>query len=389
MRTHALQLVIQRIFVRLLILPGCALLAGCEGKSLVDDNPVFTEAPPRLRGTNAADSVGEPRADSVVKSVSHSKSTVELTGNTVVAEVNGTPIFVDDLIGSMRLSLEADPQLSDSEKTSIMREQIKKRLDAFVDQEIVLQALFRAIPEDRRDMIRDSLQEPFQDVIDGIKADNKVETDEQLNEILARQGLSIDLLRESFTRIQMVQGFLSSKVEVSQTVDRIEMVDYYNEHRNEFTSKERVRCQELIINFLDHGGKDAAKEQMSKAVIELQAGKDFADVAMRYSDALSAEKRGDIGWLRRGSLADKSLEDQLFSLQVGEMTQVYVRDDRFEVYRAMDREHATTPTFQEVQKQIEKLILAQRKDAARKKALDDLRETSIVVTMFDDVNATK
>lgn len=366
----------------------CAFAAGCEGKSLVDDNPVLRDVPPRIRNTNAADRVPDSDADSVIKSVSHSSSTVDLTGNTIVAEVNGSPIFVDDLIGSLRLAVEDDPQLSTDEKQKILREQVRKRLDAFVDQEIVLQALYRRIPEDRRSEIKGSLEEPFREIVAGIKRDNNVETDEQLNQILSAQGLSIALLRESFVRIQMVQGFLSSRVDVPEAVDRIEMVNYYNENRDRFTSEERIRCQELVVNFLDHGGHDGARERMSKAIIELQQGTDFADVALRYSDALSAEKRGDIGWLKRGSLADKAVENRLFELPEGEMTKVYVRDDRFEVYRVIDRQDADTSEFQEVQKQIEKMILAERKNAARQKVLDELRDQAIIVTMFDAPGST-
>lgn len=378
---------IQKTLLRLLPLLCFTFFAGCEGKSLQDDNPVLTEAPPRLKDTNRASEAQDESHDSVIRAVGHSTSTVQLTGNTVVAEVNGSPIFVDDLIGSMRLSLDADEKLSEEEKQSIMYRQVRARLDAYVDQEIVLQALYRRIPEDRRGMIEDSLEEPFQEVIGNIKKDNNVETDAELNKVLATQGLSVDLLRESFIRIQMVQGFLSSSVEISNNVDRIELVEYYDQHHDDFTTKDRVRAQEIVVNFAEHGGEAEARSRMGDAIRELQQGADFAQVAVKYSDALSAEKRGDIGWIYRGSLADKDVEQRLFELPVEGVTKVYEHDDRFEIYRVLDREDARTEPFQEVQKQIEQRILAERKEKARSKVMEDLRTTSTVVSMFDEESA--
>ncbi|MEQ9411844.1 MAG: peptidylprolyl isomerase [Fuerstiella sp.] len=362
------------------------VLTGCQGKSLVDDNPVFSETPPRRSLTNrstVAQTDASPRA--VITAVSHESSdVVPLTGNSVVAEVNGSPIFVDDLIGSIRLAVEDDPNLTPEQRQTILQTQIKSRLDNYIDQEIVLQALRQVIPADRQDAIRESLQEPFREVVGNIKADNNVETDQQLNEILAGQGLSIDLLRESFTRIQMVQGYLSSVATVEDAVDRIEMVEYYDQHRDEYTSEERIRCQEIVVLFSSHGGREGAEKRMAQVIEKLQQDGDFAELAVQFSDALSAEKRGDMGWLQRGSLADKDLENALFALEPQTMTNVYIRDDRLEVYRVVDHQVARTAPLSEVQQQIEATIRKNRRESARSKALKDLREKAVVVTMFDD-----
>lgn len=376
---------------RIFLMLGCALLAGCAGKTLVDDNPVFTEAPPRRSLTNQSTiaDAAEKKPPSVVQTVSQESSDAPiLTGNSVVAEVNGTPIFVDDLIGSVRLAVEADTKLSPDEKQAILRSQLRPRLANYVDQEIVLQALRQAIPKDKQDLIADSLEKPFQDVIDNIKSDQNVTTDAELNDVLADQGLSIDLLRESFVRIQMVQGYLSTITEVPETVDRVEIVEYYKEHRDDFTSDERVRCQEIVVRFNAHGGRAGAEERMAEVVRELQQKGDFAQLAVKYSDALSAEKRGDLGWIQRGSLADKATEEILFELKPGTTTEIFTREDRVEIFRVVDHEVARTAPLQEVQQEIEGRIRQQRRETARETALDDLRARATIVTMFDDEEAS-
>lgn len=361
------------------------IVAGCKGKSLIDDNPVFAAAPPRgslsNKSTLAKNSAGK---ESDIHAVSLARTAPVLTGNSVVAEVNGTPVFVDDLIGSIRLAVEADTNIPDEQKQQIMYAQIRKRIDGYIEQEIVLQALNKAIPEDRRAMIDESLETPFQEMVTKIKADSQAETDAQLNEKLAEQGLSIDLLRESFVRVQKVQGYLSTLATPPKEIDRPEMVAYYKANSEEFTSEERLRWQEISVDFITHNGRDGAEEVMIKVVEALQGGADFADVAEKYSTAFSAEKRGDMGWLKRGSLADSKLEDQLYSMKPGEMTRVQVQDDRFAVFRVVDHQFAKTSAFQDVQQEIEQKIKKQTLQDARKKVLDDLRDQATVVSMFDD-----
>ncbi len=382
---------LRRLFAVLLcgLLP-CLCLAGCAGKTLVDDNPVFSETPPRRTLTNRSSVANsDDLPSSVVRTVSYDSASPEpLTGNSVVAEVNGSPIFVDDLIGSIRLTVESNPKLKPDQVQQILHQEIKPRLTNYIEQEIAIQALRKAIPEDRQQLVRDSLEEPFQtEVIAKIKADKNLETDQQLNELLATQGLSIDLLRESFFRVQMAQGYLSSVVDVSDIVDRTEMLEYYKTHREDFTSKERLRCQEIVVQFARHGGREGAKQRMAKVVEALNDGKEFPEVAEEFSDALSAEQRGDMGWLEPGSLADKEAEKKIFAAKPGETTEVFEQDDRFEIFRVVTHEFATTAPFQQVQEQIKEKIKQQRLVDARQNAMTELREKATIITMYDNAES--
>ncbi len=374
-------------FLRLMFLSvpllGLAGLIGCEGKSLVNSGPVIRDTPPRLRAENQANQ--EAAKDTPEHQlVGFTETTEELTGNTVVAEVNGRPIFVDDLIGSIRLTVEADPKLTDEQRQGIMRAQLKQRLNPYIEQEIVLQELDRKVPEENRAMIEESLEKPFQGILNDIMAENKVTNQADLNELMLSQGTSVELLRESFFRMQKVQGFLSNAATAPETIDRVDLVSYYEEHLDEFTSEERVRAQEIIIRFTNEEQKVEARTKMQDVVRGLREGTEFAELAVRYSDALSAEKRGDLGWLKRGSLADKELEAQLFELKTGQSTRIYEKPDSFEIYRVQDHEKERTDPFQEVQKQIERKLKAQYVQEMRLAKLEELKDQAIVTTIFDE-----
>ncbi len=157
----------------------------------------------------------------------------EVTADTVVAIVNGRAILADELVGAMRKTLEANSQIPQEERQLILRKQIRSRLNQFVDQEVILQAYANAVSKDKQQVIDLSLEAQFQQLISKIKQNRRVETDEQLNGQLAEEGLSIGLLRESFVRLQKVQGYLSTLIDPATPVAerRERQAEVFNELR--------------------------------------------------------------------------------------------------------------------------------------------------------------
>ena len=83
-------------------------------------------------------------------------------------------------------------------------------------------------------------------------------------------------------------------------------------------------------------------------------------------------------------LADKEVDKTIFALEAGKTTEVFEQDDRFEIFRVVAHDFATTAPFQQVQEQIKEKIQQQRLQEARRETLEDLREKATVITMYDE-----
>ncbi len=367
------------------------LSAGCKGTTVKEDNPVFTSAPPRRSLVNRAADVEEQRlaqqidstAGGVVPVAYHEIGVSPLTGSSIVGTVNGKPVFVDDILGGVRRKIEADPSLTDEQRQVILTQSLRLRTREYAEDDLVVQALEATIPEDKRKLIRDSLEPAFQEVCQKMMKDNKLTADEELDTWLEGQGFTRREMKDTFIRRQFVVGYVQSKIQVPKQIDRAVLVKHYQEHIDEYTPDEEVRFAEVVVRFRDHGSREGAEDIMTKVVQRLRQKEDFGTVAQELSDVLSSEKRGDIGWIKRGSLADKKLEAMLFEMPAGEMSSVQVRDDRFEVYKVIDHRHPKTAEFQAVQKEIEAKLLAELREQAQKQVLDDLRVKGNIVTIFD------
>ena len=374
---------------------------GCKGRSVKYDNPVFEPAPPRRSLINKAADEEERRlmgaameTDAAAETESGSDpaspfrstsmqrlSSGPLTGNSVVALVNGHPVFLDDVLAGVRQMVENNPQLTDQQRQMILMTQLKNRLPKYVEDELIVQQVKIKVPKERQDMIRESLEPKFQETVEVIRKKENKATVQELDEFLSGQGISVEELRQSFYRIQMVEGYLSSLVKVPEKVDREELLRYYEDHLRDYSSEEKVRVAKIVVR-PGKGGMVQAQQQADDIIARISQGAAFQDVAAELAEPVNREKRGDMGWISRGALAPE-LEDMVFALAVGQVSAPRILPDRVEIYSVTDRHEPSTIPFQQVQAEIEETLLNQKREDARREVRDQIRSRGSVQTVLE------
>ena len=182
--------------------------------------------------------ISELEADKGTGLDQYEKGVTWLTGSSVVATVNGKPVLVDDILGGVRRRIEADPILSDERHQMILLQSLRTRTRDYTGDELVIQAMEATIPEDKRKLIRDSLEPAFQAVCQKMMNDQKMTTDDELDRWLESQGFTRSEMKDTFIRRQFVVGYLQSKMQVPTPIDRAVLVKYFQEHIDEYTRVE-------------------------------------------------------------------------------------------------------------------------------------------------------
>ena len=141
------------------------------------------------------------------------------------------------------------------------------------------------------------------------EADLQAYYDEHGNEFMSREQ----------ARVQYVE-LNAAAIELDSTVDEAQIEAFYTEQSDRFVVPEERRARHILISTTDtdEATVQAARDKVTQVVARLEAGEDFATVAAESSDDVaSAGTGGDLGFFGRGIMAPE-FEEAVFALQVGE-----------------------------------------------------------------------
>jgi len=138
------------------------------------------------------------------------------------------------------------------------------------------------------------------------------------------------------------------KKHVVETVTPEEIKARYDKEVAAIPPQDEVHARHILVK----------TEDEAKAVIaELDAGKDFAELAKEKSTDPNKSEGGDLGFFGKGRMV-KEFEDAAFALPVGTYTKVPVKTQfGFHVIKVEEKRAAPPPPFDQVQDQVRQLVM--------------------------------
>jgi peptidyl-prolyl cis-trans isomerase D len=145
------------------------------------------------------------------------------------------------------------------------------------------------------------------------------------------------------------QDKIRSQVKVTDA----ELKDDYAQHLSDYRVPDRVKVARILFKTAGKTPQEvAAIEKTAESVLaQLRAGKDFGDLAGKYSEDASASQGGVVGWIQHGQ-AVKAFEDAAFSLQPGQISALIHTEYGIDLIKVLDKQTAHVETFDEVKDQI-------------------------------------
>ncbi len=191
-----------------------------------------------------------------------------------------------------------------------------------------------------------------------------VQLHEKIHEQIAKEVEKVaqDYVRKLRTDALIIKNYDVLRVKVTGK----ELKDFYQRHKDglhedEYRVPERVRVQEIRIK-VDMEKEDIcpkcvaenirkAREKAESVLTELRSGAEFRTVAQRYASDThgSMESR----WIARGSNG-KGFDQVVFSLDVGEISQVFKEGFFFYIVKALERQAGRFKAYEEIRDQIER-----------------------------------
>ncbi|WP_417384915.1 peptidylprolyl isomerase [Gimesia sp.] len=391
-------------------------ISGCETTPKVD-NPVLGPPPPRLESalkqqklehTQMASRSDErknllegdfqesenPFETPVITVASSSDTSItkavddsveELKDSTVVAMVNGTPLFVSDILGVYEFQLKQAEQRMEPEEYQKLRTALVKRdLKSHIDRQLLIHEMKTTLKKEQLEMLQEHLDKAFEEErVPELQKSVGAGSPQELEEKLNQQGRSLYYEKELFTKQQSALQFMAVKAKAKNDFSREEVLARYKSNIQDYAYPAKARWQRIRISYAKHGGKDKAVGVLDEVIHKLQAGEDFGALAEKYSDGPRAEKKGQWGWTGRGSLAESDVEEALFQLPIGQTSQVFETDNSFQIVKVLDRKEAGHTPFADVQEKLEQSMINDSRMKATRETLDKLYKKAIIESMFE------
>ncbi|MEJ8849901.1 SurA N-terminal domain-containing protein [Variovorax rhizosphaerae] len=147
-------------------------------------------------------------------------------------------------------------------------------------------------------------------------------------------------------------------------VSEADLKTYYEQNKARFGTKEERRASHILITApasAPAADREKAKAKAEQLLAEVKKSPaSFADIARKNSqDPGSAEKGGDLDFVKRDGTMVKPFEDAMFSLKKGEISGLVETEFGYHIIEVTDIKPETTPSFEQVRTRMEDEARAQ------------------------------
>ncbi len=222
----------------------------------------------------------------------------------------------------------------------------------------------------------------FSGIVENIKEQNDIETDEEFDEILAGEGMTMEDLQRAMER-----QFIMSSVQQIEIINKITMTDteareYYENNPREYRIPSRITLREILIaaptGAATGTAANTALEQRARdALARVAAGESFAAVAAEVSDAPSKANGGLIGPLSDEDLAPAVLE-LLEGLAPGDVSEPIRTALGHQMFQLESATPASRQPFEEVRDDIANRAFNERRTVEYTAFMQQLHADAII-----------
>lgn len=287
------------------------------------------------------------------------------SNRTIAAEVNGLPIYEDQLDSQVKAGLDKYKRFNNNRQPAGLKQQIQaKVLDQYITAELFFQAS---------------------------QKQNIAEIEKKIDERLASEGIDKDSIsRESIKRQIYIDEYLAKNDLSDPQIPEEEIRGYYEKFKDNLAAKkDTAHVQHIIIKKgnEESGATAQPKEVIAKARQLIEDGKPFAEIAKEYSQDANAQNGGNLGFIERGYMP-LEFEKVAFSIEPGVVSEVIETELGFHILEVLERKSAgEVPRFDEVKDFLHKGFQEQLKVKNMTAHIELLKKQADIKIMLVNIDA--
>ena len=232
--------------------------------------------------------------------------------------------------------------------------------------------------------------EQFQGIVENIKKENKIESDDALQAALKGEGMTMADLRK-----QLEKNMLFTRVQQTEIMAKIQVTDpevktYYDAHKDDFATTPQITLREILVAVsVDPKGLNVAADDAAKAKAEdirkrLVGGEQFARLAADMSDSPSKANGGLVGPMSKNDLSPE-LQKAIEGLKAGAITPVLRTPRGYQLLKVESVSDTNLKTLDDAKAEISDKIANEKRQGEFTKYIEKLRADAIIDWKNDEI----
>lgn len=178
----------------------------------------------------------------------------------------------------------------------------------------------------------------------------------------------------------VVQAMRGKNIKPNTIASPAKIQEYYNKHRDLFSSKEEVHLRMIMVPSKASEGNAASQKAMAEEILgKLAGGADFARMAQMYSEDSTRDQGGDWGWIERKTLAPE-LEKMAFNLPPKKPSHIVELGGNYYILRIDEKRGGVTKSLAEVRAEVEKRLTQEEAQRLQENWIAGLRQKAAIRT---------
>jgi peptidyl-prolyl cis-trans isomerase C len=203
-----------------------------------------------------------------------------------------------------------------------------------------------------------------------------------LNEIIKKEILYQEALKrglektpefkqkvEDFKKLTLISELIGQEVMSKAKVSDQEVKDFYDKHKEDFTTTSQIRASHILVK---------TEDEANKVLERLKKGEKFETLARELSlDKASAKHGGDVGFFGRGQMVPE-FERAAAGLKVGEVSGPVKTQFGYHIIKVTGRKTGPVLEFDRVKEVIAQKLGGEKQKEAFDKYIEEIRKNYTV-----------
>jgi len=226
-------------------------------------------------------------------------------------------------------------------------------------------------------------EDQYKRVLENIRKENKLESDEAFAAALKQEGLDMSVLRKNLERQLIINQVQQVEVTGKLGLTEEEARRYYDEHKSEFTTPASITLRELVVAVPTDGknisvARDEETQRKAEAVLaRLKAGETFEKLVAEVSESPSKANGGLVGPLQPDELAP-DVKKLIDPLKPGEVTTVFRTPKGYGILKLETATKADIKPFEQAREEVGNKVYEAKRRAEFDKYIRRLRSEGII-----------